>query len=157
MPTVHLTRGDDGRLRGHSDADQRAYAKWRAAIDHLGPGDLVQFEFRLPRSPQHHRLFFAMVAALFERQEQFDDPEKLRQWLTVGAGYSDFVPGPTGRMVALPRSIAWTRMDEAEFAELHRAVIAFLRTPHAYRFLWPQLDDAAGEAAVEDFLAEFEE
>ena len=155
MSDLVITKDETGRLRGMGESGERAYARFRKAVEALRPGDTLRFQWWAPRSPRHHRLYFAKLAALHAMQEQFDDAEKLRQWLTVGAGYCDFVPGPTGRMVALPQSIAWHRLDEADFAELHAKVDAFLWTEHARRFLWPHLDDGQSYEMVETLMQEF--
>ncbi|MBP9805667.1 MAG: DUF1367 family protein [Candidatus Accumulibacter sp.] len=155
MSDLVITKGDDGKLRGMGEAGERAYAKWRKAVEALQPGETLRFQWWMPRSPRHHGLFFAKLSALHAMQEQFEDVDRLRQWLTVGAGYCAFVPGPTGRMVALPQSIAWHRLDEAEFSELHGKVDQFLWTDHARRFLWPHLSDQQSYAMVETLMQEF--
>ena len=155
MSDLVITKGDDGRLKGMGEAGERAYAKWRKAVDALQPGETLRFQWWMPRSRKHHGLFFAKLTALHGMQEQFEDVERLRQWLTVGAGYCEFVPGPTGRMVALPQSIAWHRLDEADFAELHGKVDQFLWTDHARRFLWPHLSDQQSYEMVETLMQEF--
>jgi hypothetical protein len=152
VSAVVIVRGEDGRLQGLGQRGERAYAKWRAKVEALEVGETLQFEWREPRSPRFHRMFFAMLHELFERQEQFADQDQLRAWLTVGAGYCDFVPGPTGRMVALPRSIAWVKMDDGEFRALVTAVWQFLRTEHAIRFLWPHVEYSAAADGVEQVL-----
>lgn len=155
MSNVVITKDENGKLKGLGEIGERAWAKFLRRIGEMATGDTLQFSWHLPRSPQHHRLFFAQVGALAERQEQFDDADKLRQWLTVGAGYCDFVPGPHGRMVALPQSIAWHRLDEVEFGDLHAKVDAFLWTEHARRFLWPHLSNEQSYAMVEQLHKEF--
>lgn len=156
MSAVVITKGQDGKLQGLGEAGARAWAKFRRRVESLAHGETLHFEWREPRSPGHHRLFFAKVGALSEMQEQFDTVEKLRAWLTVGAGYCDFVPGPKGRMVALPQSIAWHKMDEAEFSELHAKVDEFLWTAHARRFLWPHMTDAESHNMVQALIMEFD-
>lgn len=155
MSAVVVTKGQDGKLTGMGEKGERAYAKFVKRVRDLSPGDTLHFEWREPRSLPHHKLFFAKVHALFDMQEQFDDADKLRQWLTVGAGYCDFVPGPTGRMVALPQSIAFHKLEEPEFAELHSQVDGFLWTLHARRFLWPMLTDEQSYAMIEQFMERF--
>lgn len=155
MSAVVVTKGQDGKLQGHGERGQKAYAKFRRRVEEMQPGDTLHFQWHEPRSPKHHGLFFAKLDALLDRQEQFDTDDKLRAWLTVGAGYCDFVPGPTGRMVALPQSIAWHRLDEADFADLHAKVDAFLWTEHARRFLWPHLSEQQTYDMVDQFLTEF--
>lgn len=156
MSDLVITKGDDGRLKGLGDACERAYAKWRRAVEELQPGETLRFQWWAPRSRKHHGLFFGKLTSLHSMQEQFDGVDRLRQWLTVGAGYAEFAPGPTGRMVALPQSIAWHRLDEAEFSELHAKVDQFLWTDHARRFLWPHLTDAQSYAMVETLMREFD-
>jgi hypothetical protein len=76
----------------------------------------------------------------------------MRAWLTVGAGYADFMPGPKGRMMALPKSIKWEKMEDNEFRELVRAVWQFLRTDHAQQFLWPMASIQSRQGFVETLL-----
>jgi hypothetical protein len=157
MSDVVVFKADDGKLAGFGDKGARAWAKFRKRVDGLHRGETLAFQWHEPRSGQHHRLFFAKLGALLDRQEQFDDLDQLRAWVTVGAGYCDFVPGPNGRMCALPKSIAWHKLDEAEFGELHMKVNAFLRTPPAMRFLWPHLDDAKADEMMNAVLDGFGE
>nr|WP_255532596.1 DUF1367 family protein [Polynucleobacter sp. UK-Kesae-W10] len=88
-------------------------------------------------------------------QEQFADIEALRAWLTVGAGECEFVPGPKGRMVAMPRSIKWAKLDQVEFESLSSKVDAFLWSAHATRFLWPHLSDQQAHEMIESLDREF--
>lgn len=155
MSNVIVVKAEDGKLQGFGDAGGRAWAKFLARVAGMGIGETLHFSWNEPRSARHHRMFFAKLGALTERQEQFEDVDRLRQWLTVGAGFCDFVPGPTGRMVALPQSIAWHKLDEVEFSELHAKVDAFLWTPHARGFLWPHLSDAQSYEMVEQLQKEF--
>lgn len=87
---------------------------------------------------------------LCKRQNQF------RFWVEVGAGHCEFVPGPSGRMVAIAKSIAWHRLDEAEFEIHHRKVIDFIRSDHFQRFLWPHLAPAQTHETVETILGQLE-
>lgn len=155
MTSIVIQKGADGTWCGVSEEDQRRWARWLARSASAQAGDTLRFEWKQPRSSKHHRLFFAQLGALAQRQEQFDTVEKLRLWLTVGAGYCDFAPGPTGRMVAIPRSIAWESMDEGAFGELHAAVNSFLWSEHARRFLWPHLTPQQTYDMVDQLLTEF--
>lgn len=155
MSTVVVYKDESGKLAGFGDKGGRAWLRFQQAVRELEVGETLDFEWRKPRSPKFHRLFFVMLHDLFDRQEQFADVDQLRAWLIVGAGCCDFVPGPTGRMVALPRSIAWAKMDDSEFSELVASVWTFLRTEHAQRFLWPHLDPNEADAAINTMLAEY--
>lgn len=157
MSKVILRIDESGKLAGFDEKNERAYSRFRKQIAELQPGQTLTFEFRIPRSARMHRFHFAMLKAFFDCQEVFTDAERMRKWLEVGAGHCEFVPGPRGDLVALPKSIAYEALDDAEFREVHESVKAFLRTEHAYRYLWPHLDDARGESMVEAILCEFEQ
>jgi hypothetical protein len=153
---IVVVKDEHAKLRGFGEKGQRAWLRFRKAIEALEIGETLSFSWHKPRSPKFHRLYFAMLGALFDMQEQFVDIDQLRAWLTVGAGYADFAPGPKGRMVALPKSIAWHRMDDNEFRELVLATWDFLRSAHATRFLWPALSDMQGDQRVTEFLLGYE-
>lgn len=152
MSKVTVFKDECGKLRGFGDRGGRAFARFTKKVNELEVGETLEFEWRQPRSQRFHRMFFGMLGNLFDCQEQFADLEQLRAWLTVGAGECDFVPGPSGRMVALPKSINWARMDDNEFRELVGAVWAFLRTERAQNFLWPHLTPDVTDGMVETVL-----
>lgn len=155
MSKVVLIKDEAGKLRGIDPAHERAYRKWRKQVLELPVGQTLGFSYRLPRSPAHHRLFFAKLNALLDRTEEFANIDKLRYWLTMGAGYFDLIPGFDGTPNAIPRSIDFDRMDEAEFSELHRAVDEFLMTDRALETLWPELLPMQRLAMAESFVREF--
>lgn len=156
MTTITVTRDDTGKLRGASEKDDRAYRRFRKTVDGLEPGELFSLSVWFPRNGALHRKHFAMLAAIYDAQEQFHDAEQLRMWLQVGAGHCEFVPGPTGRMVAIPKSINFRAIDDADFEDHHNKVKAFLRSDHAMRFLWPHLDPKQSAEMVESILEGFE-
>ncbi len=156
MPTVLILKDKTGKLAGFGQKGERAYARFLAAVKKLEYGELLSFSYKVPRSPKFHRLHFVMLAALFEAQEPFQSDYQFRKWAEVGAGHVDWVPGPTGKMVALPRSIDYESLDDADFSDMHDAVKAFFRSTHATRFLWPHLSDAEGAEMVRVILVEFE-
>lgn len=144
----------DGKLAGVSESDQRAYERFLGKVRALD-GSMVM-EYRLPRSGPFHRRHFAIIGALFAAQEQFDDVDNFRKWLEVGAGHAVMCPGPSGRMVAIPDSIKYERLDQSEFEELHAKIVAFVRSTRATHFLWPHLTDQQAAEMVESVLAVFE-
>jgi hypothetical protein len=156
MPSVLITLDDRGKLAGFGEKGERAYGRFLAAVKKLEQGELLSFTYKVPRSPRFHKLHFVMLAALFEAQEQFADDYQFRKWSEVGAGHVDWVPGPTGKMVALPRSIDYESLDDAEFSEMHEAVKTFFRSTHATRFLWPHMDDPCSAEMIESVLVQFE-
>lgn len=156
MSHITILKNNQGKLQGLDEKGQRAYAKWRKLVEDLPIGQTLTFSYRLPRSPSHHRLFFAKLNSLLSRTEAFTELDKLRYWLVMGAGYADFVPGFGGQLHAIPRSLDFDSMDENDFQDLHRAVDTFLWTAHAQQVLWPHLDDEDRYRCVEIFLQEFQ-
>lgn len=156
MSKVVITKDRQGKLCGVSAADQRAFARWRKRATELAPGDTLTFSFWLPRSPEHHAFFFLKLNRLLECTESFDDDTNLRHWLVMGAGHCDFVPGLDGKPNAIPKSLNFEKMDEAEFCELQRAIDQFLWTGHAQAVLWPALDEQQRWDCMDSFLRSFE-
>ncbi|MGV3727744.1 DUF1367 family protein [Hydrogenophaga sp.] len=156
MSKVVIIKNDQGRLEGIDPQGQRAYLKWRRLVTDLPVGQTLSFSYRMPRSPAHHRLFFAKLNSLLSRTEAFTDLDKLRYWIVMGAGYFDLVPGFDGKPNAIPRSLDFESMDEADFSELHRQVDGFLWGTRAQETLWPHLDEEARYRCVESFMREFE-
>ena len=156
MPTVQLVKDNTGKLAGFGEAGQRAYGRFLAKVREMEIGEMLAFSFKIPRAPKFHKLHFVMLKALFDSQEQFDTEYQFRKWAEVGAGHCEFVPGPKGRMVALPRSIDYESLDDVEFSEMHEAVKAFFRSKHAQSFLWPHLSEQDQMNMVAEILDQFE-
>lgn len=156
MSVVQVTKNEVGKLVGFGERGERAYARFLAAVKDLEPGEMLSFEFKVPRSGPFHRRHFAVLKAFFDAQEQFSDMEQFRKWTEVGAGHVEFVPGPSGRMVALPKSINYDALDDVEFEDVHGRVVAFLRSEHATRFLWGHLSPQQAGEMVEAILGGFE-
>lgn len=154
MPEITLI-AQGGKLAGLTPQDEARYGKFRAKLATLGDS-CIKFEWREPRSGPFHRRHFAMLAALYESQEQFQDEDQFRKWGEAGAGFADLVPGPKGKPIAVVKSIAYHKLDQDEFSKVHEAVFAFYRSEHARRYLWPHLSDEQTwkmvEAVMEVFL-----
>lgn len=156
MSTITLTKNDQGKLEGWSPKDARAYRKFLRTLQGLSVGDFCTVEFWFPRDSALHRKHFKLLKTVFDQQERFEDLHEMRMWLQVGAGHCIFVPGAGGEMIAIPRSINFKTIDDAEFYEHHEKVKAFLRSDHAQAFLWPHLSAGTRVANVELILEGFE-
>lgn len=155
MPEVIVFKDEFGKLAGHGEKGGRAFARFQKAVRELEFGQTMRFSFKLPRSVPFHRRHFAVLNQVFEHQDQFVEEEAFRMWVQVGAGFCDLLPGPRGKPVAIPKSISFEAMDDVQFSEHHASVINFLRTRHATRFLWPDLNDAMADDMIESLLNEF--
>ena len=142
-------------LDGFTKEDRRSWHRFWRRFQKLEPGEMATCEMAFPRSGPFHRLHMALEQQIFDSQERFGHFEQFRNWLKIGAGHVDWVPGPRGAVVPIPRSISYTAMDDEEFKTFHAAAIEFLRTPHAGKVLWPNLSAEGRADMVETLLEEF--
>jgi hypothetical protein len=89
---------------------------------------------------------------IFEHQERFDNFEQFRCWLKVGAGHCDWVPGPKGGVFPVPKSISYSKMEQAEMEQFHRDMVDFVQTEHAGRTLWKHLSEAQRRDMIDTIL-----
>jgi len=156
MADVIIFKDESGRMAGLGEKGRRAWEKFCKRLAELEVGETMKFSYALPRSGVHHRYFFAKITGLLERQEQFDTVDALLEWLKVGAGHVDFMPGARGELIAMPKTIAWHRLEEQDFIEFHREVNDFLWTPHAMAYLWPHLSHEHQYQCIEHWHLDFE-
>lgn len=108
-----------GLLEPADDIGVAALQKWKA-------GDIVICDIRKPRNPDHHRLFMALLALAFDATERFENADALRAWLKCQVGHADYFPMKdrdcphcgstiTGDLVAIPKSMSFSKMDQTEF------------------------------------------
>lgn len=145
-----------GAIDGFTKEDRRAWRRFWKRVKGMEPGELATCEMVFPRSGKFHRLHMALEQTVFDSQERFIHFEQLRNWMKIGAGHVDWMPGPRGAVVPIPKSIAYSAMDDEEFKVFHNNLLAFLREPHAAKVLWPHLTEQARAEMVEALLADFE-
>ncbi|GGC65583.1 DUF1367 family protein [Undibacterium terreum] len=136
-------------LRG---VDGKHHARWLRFLRDvfaLEDGEVAQVGTRIPRNAAFHRRHMALEQAVFDAQQRFGEFEQFRNWLKIGAGHVNWVPGAKGGIVPLPKSLSYAELDEAAMQQVHAAIAGFLRGPHAARYLWKQLDAAQAAARME--------
>jgi len=145
-----------GMFDGWRKDDKKGWRKiWKRLMD-LEPGEFAVIEFVIPRSGPFHRRHFKILNTVFDSQERFDNFERFRDWLSIGAGHVEWVPGAKGGIVPLPKSISYAKADQQEFEEYHAKVMAFMRGEHAPNFLWKHLGHDA-HWMIDSILSEFGE
>jgi hypothetical protein len=152
MPTIVITRGDDGKVDGLSWADQRAYRRFKRRLDGMVPGDTLEFSWKAARSAGFHRRHFLMLRWVFDNQETFVGEYELRKWGEIGAGHCAWIPGADGEPQAIPKSIDYMSLDDDEFRELHLAVKDFMRSPRGLATLWPHADPIQAWHAIDQIM-----
>ena len=143
-------------LDGVDETSKRAWRRFWNRVSKMEVGEIFWINTHSPRSGPFHRLHMAIEKAVFDAQERFTDFEQFRVWLKVGAGHVDWVAGPKGAVIPVPKSIAYSKLDEDGMREFHAAAMAFLREPHALKVLWPKLDAGRREQMMETVLGGFE-
>lgn len=104
-----------------------------------------------------HRKHMAFESAVFEAQERFDDFDAFRAWLKTGSGFVIWYPGPKGGVIPVPKSISYAKLEQADMEAFHDSAVAFFRTAHAQKTLWPHLSAALASQVMEVVLTEFRE
>lgn len=146
-----------GLFKGATDDDDKRWNRfWRMATGKEA-GEMFDLETVFPRYTPFHRRHMKIEQDVFNAQERFTDFERFRDWLKIGAGHVEWVPGAKGGIVPLPKSISYAKADEQAFREFHDKVIEFLRGDHAAPYLWKHLGNDKAHEMMETVLLEFGE
>lgn len=146
------------QLQGVTEADDRKFRAMRRKFRDMEPGsdETAVIVFDDPRCPKHHGKFLRKLRELFKRTEAFKNETELRQWLTMKANHVEWVPGPDSTPNAIAKSMDFETLEEAEFAELHRAVDEVLWSTEGLAKLWPHLPLEKQYEAMQDFMRAYE-
>lgn len=164
MPTAEIPQPDReaarrvlfGAVDGLGEKGKKQWRRFVNGLFNLEPGETVEIVTHKARSGPFHRYHMALEQRVFEAQERIGDFEQFRLWLKLGAGHVDWMPGPKGGVFPVPKSISYAKLEDHEMRDFHEAAVAFLRTGHAQRYLWPALPAASADQAIEAVLADFE-
>lgn len=99
------------------------------------------------RSTRQHNLFFAVLHKVWENQDYYKTSEALRHALLVRLGYVDHYAFKDGTAFAVPHSMSFAKMEQAEFSKLMDEALIFLTTEAI-----PGMDKAALMREVEQML-----
>jgi hypothetical protein len=146
-----------GVVDGLGAANKKSWRRFFGMLMRLEPGEIVEIMTRKQRSGPFHRRHMALEQRVFEAQERIDRFEEFRMWLKLGAGFVTWRPGPRGGVFPIPRSIAYSELEEGDMRQFHDDAVAFLRTEHAGKYLWPHLPAGARIDAIEAVLRGFGE
>jgi hypothetical protein len=149
MADVMLTKGLSGLVPSGEDA-QEWFAKLKA-------GATVRADIRVMRNAAFHRKFFAMLRVAYENHDwpEIDTQwgpakctyDQFRKYITVKSGHFDMVVTPRGDVRAEARSIAFSKMDEAEFDRLYSDALDFILQEYLAPKGWTreQMDEAVNK------------
>lgn len=147
-----------GQIDGLSEAHRKSWRRlWSWFLKKAEPGEMVEIKTHRERLGWFHRKHMAMEQAVFDAQEKFEHFEQFRLWLKVGAGFVDWLPGPKGGVIPIPRSISYSALEQDSMERVHADMVTFLRTEHAQRALWKHLDEAKRSEFMETLLVGFDQ
>jgi len=125
MAELAFMRGPAGLIPADTEA-----AAWMGKV---GMGKHVTATVRLPRNTKFHRKFFAMLDVAYSNHDWPEietkwgkarcSAELFRKYTIVKAGHYEIALTPHGEPRAEPKSISFTKMDEAEFQKLYSDVL----------------------------------
>lgn len=129
-----------GQIDGLSEQHRKSWRRlWNWFLKSAEPGEMVEIKTHRERLGWFHRKHMAMEQAVFDSQEKFEHFEQFRLWLKVGAGFVEWLPGPKGGVIPVPRSISYAKLEQDAMEKVHADMVAFLRTEHAQKTLWRHL------------------
>lgn len=143
-------------LRGIDEKNHKRWIRFLREVFALEHGEIAKVATKIPRSGPFHRFHMAIEQAVFDAQERLPEFRMFRDWLKIGSGHVVWVPGAKGGIVPLPRSTSYAELEEDEMREVHDSMMAFLRGPHAARFLWKHLTPANADEMMHAVLEQFD-
>jgi hypothetical protein len=144
-----------GMLSGATDKDTRAWNRYVRALNESSAGECFSLKVQRQRDGKFHRRHMGMISHIFKAQERVEDFEAFRLWLKVGSGFVTWMPGPTGGVFPVPRSINFNTCSEEDMREFHDGVCRFLRTGHAPKYLFPHVDPKIAEEGIDAIITKW--
>lgn len=86
-------------------------------------GKVVLVKTQRARSPEQHRMFFAVMRVVFENQEQFKTINDLKEATLIELGYSELRETFKGDRYRVAQSIAFHKMKHEDFTKLFDAAL----------------------------------
>lgn len=121
-------------------------------IAKLPAGEPFQIKYVEIRNVRHHRKYFAFINTVFKNlPEKFErnwpDVDSFRRSMQMYAGYYDETISLKGETHLQPKSIAFDKLDETEFSELHSKVKNVIG-----KHILPEIDMQTVETEIEQFF-----
>jgi len=103
-----------------------------AALDGVGQGELVNIEIKQFRSTSRLRAYFAVLREVINACDLPYTKEKLHEIIKLQNGVIDPVTLPSGLTIAIPGSISFEKMSEAEFQSFFKKAEKWLAETYGY-------------------------
>jgi hypothetical protein len=110
-------------------------------------GEIVKAEVTRPRNLRHHRKMYALLQAIFPHQTTYPTLKQFEGAVKCAVGFGEMVTLPDGRVMLMPGSWAFSKLDQTAFEQVYERVLDLILT----RIL-PGIDRGDLEREVEDIL-----
>lgn len=92
-----------------------AYPRDAELLDAIPEGAVVSVQPKRPRSPRRHRWFWALCSKVAESHPYYATAEQVAEHLKYRTGRVSTVVLSDGKVIYVPKSISFSKMDETEF------------------------------------------
>ncbi len=113
---LEATKTADGKLIPSSEKSIKIFNKVK--IDQE-----ILIDYKAKRNLQFHKKGFALLNLVFQNQDRYTNLEDLRVEFRLKAGYYTEHITTKGKLIYIPKSMAFSEMDENEFEELYSKFI----------------------------------
>lgn len=93
------------------------------ALDYVNVGECVTVNITKSRNIRFHRLFFSLVNLVFENQDVYDNKKDFLVEVKLKCGIYDIHVTTKGKLMYIPGSISFAKMDETEFREFFERAV----------------------------------
>jgi hypothetical protein len=115
---MFLVKRNDGSYLPAYDDDKKKSDKYKS-------GDIIYAPVKKVRNPKFHRKYFALINMIFDNQDKFENKDKLRDYLTIKAGFYDTAITDMGILLTA-KSISFDKMDDIEFSEMYETTLKII-------------------------------
>jgi hypothetical protein len=117
MAEAYLIRRGDGSFLPADSSDQELLKKFKI-------GDAIKFRFSKPRNYENHKRFFALLNLTAQNlpehlPDRFENIKHLKDEIMIGIGHCEWRESLGGQKYPIPKSIAFSSIDEIEFNRLY--------------------------------------
>jgi hypothetical protein len=136
MATLYLKRTLSGFIAADEPSAELA-RKYKV-------GEIYKSVITKPRSYQHHKLIFSLLALTFKNQERYSNFNDFRKAVTIAAGQTHEIVLIDGEIIREALSLSFDNLDEVEFTKVAGAMM----TVCAHLLHDMDIDDLAAEVAI---------
>lgn len=109
--------------RGATEEDNSKFERLNKRMEVAAVGSAMVMEVKRPRNLVHHRKGMALLRYVFENQSKYKNIEDLLVELKLRCGHYQEHITLDGEIVLVPKSIAFSELDQDSFDELYEKMV----------------------------------